>query len=59
MILIFMSPQPKVADIIFGADPVGVRVRVASFQHLLNPWMDFDQTCIDTWLGLGKELIRF
>ena len=28
-------------------------------QYLLNQWMDFDLTCIDTWLGGGKELIRF
>ena len=28
-------------------------------RYLLNQWMDFDQTCIDTWLGGGKELIRF
>ena len=26
--------------------------------YLLNQWMDFNQTCIDTWLGGEKELIR-
>ena len=38
------------------------RPRPRSFfltRYLLNQWMDFDQTCIDTWLGGGKELIRF
>ena len=28
-------------------------------KYLLNQWLDFDQACIDTWLGGGKELIRF
>ena len=38
------------------------RTRLRSFfptRYLLNQWMDFIQTCIDTWLGGGKELIRF
>ena len=37
----------------FGADPVGVGVRVASFPHSIL-LMDFDQTCIDTFLGGSK-----
>ena len=32
---------------------------VFPMQYLVNQSMDFDQTCIDTWLGGGKELIRF
>ena len=27
--------------------------------YLLNQWIDFDQTGIDTLLGLGEEAIRF
>ena len=27
--------------------------------YLLNQWVDFDQTCIDTLLGWGKEVFRF
>ena len=27
--------------------------------YLLNQWIDFDHTCIDTLLGGGEELIRF
>ena len=30
-----------------------------SVRYLLNHWMDFDQTFIDTLLGEWKELIRF
>ena len=28
-------------------------------RYLLNQWMDFDQTSLDTKLGGGEELIRF
>ena len=52
--------------IVFGADPVGIGVRVAvsvhffvSLHYLLNQLMIFDKTCIYTLLGEGKELIRF
>ena len=30
-----------------------------SMHYLLNQLRDFDQTCIDTLLGGGEELIRF
>ena len=56
-----MSPHSKVGDIGFGVDPV----RVATFQccYLLNQWVNFDQTCIDTLLlgggGRGGESIKF
>ena len=30
-----------------------------SVHYLLNQSMDFDQTCIDTLLGEGKELLGF
>ena len=50
--------------IVFGADPVGVRVGVCEHcfvcvHYPLNQLMDFNQTCIDTLLGRGEELIRF
>ena len=50
--------------IVFGADPVGVSVGVSidffvSVHYFLYQLMDFDQTCIYTLLGGGKELIRF
>ena len=48
--------------IVFGADPVciGVDFRfLVSVHYLLNQSMDFDQTCTDTLLGGGEELIRF
>ena len=32
---------------------------MVSVQYLLNKWMDFDKTCIDTLLGRGNELIIF
>ena len=55
-----MSPQPKGrGDIAFGADPVGVGVASWLHFYLLNQWVDFDQTCIDTLLGQGKEVITF
>ena len=40
--------------------PVGIGIRIASFLHsLLNQCMDFDQTCTETSLRQGKEMIRF
>ena len=30
-----------------------------SVRYLLNQWVEFDQTCIDTLLGGWEELIRF
>ena len=30
-----------------------------SMCYILNQWMDFDQTCIDTLLEERQELIRF
>ena len=49
----------------FWCVPVGVSVGVCvsirffiSVHYLLNQWMDFDQTCIDTLLGGGEEMIR-
>ena len=27
--------------------------------YLLNHWIDFDQTCIETMFGKGEEFIRF
>ena len=50
-------PPPQTGYIVFGADPVGVRF--ISVHYLLNQLMDFGQTCIDTLLGEGGELIRF
>ena len=32
---------------------------MVSVRYLLNQWMDFDQTYIDTLLEGGKELIKF
>ena len=58
-------PNPEGGGyVVFGATPVGVGFGVGirffvSVHYLLNQWMDFDQTCIDTLLGEGKELIRF
>ena len=46
--------------IVFRADPVGVSVGIRFFilvHYLLNQMMDFDQTCIDTLLGEGEQLI--
>ena len=46
--------------VVFGADRVGVGVRFfVSSIYLLNQVIDINQTCIDTLLGVGKELIRF
>ena len=43
--------------IVFGADPIGIGFFV-SVHYILNQLMDFDQTCMDTLLGGGEELIR-
>ena len=47
--------------IVFGADRVGVCVTFFFVHFFLNQLMDFDQTSIDTLLGVGNEfnLIRF
>ena len=49
----------------FWCVPVGVSIGVCvgirffiSVHYLLNQWMDFEQTCIDTLLGGGEEMIR-
>ena len=55
---IFMSAQPEGwgRHIVFGADPAGVCVGVRfSAHYLLNQLMGFDQTCIDTLLGVGTS----
>ena len=48
-------------DIVFGVDPVSLASAspFISMCYLLNQLMDFDQTCIDTLLGRGEELINF
>ena len=33
ILVVVMSPQPKVGDIVFGVDPIGVCVHVASFRR--------------------------
>ena len=45
--------------IVFGADPVGVGVGAGfpPVHYLLNQMMDFDQTCIATFLAGEEELI--
>ena len=49
-----MSPQPKRdGTYCFWC---GSRQRPRSFVSVLNQWVDFDQTCIDTLLGGRKEL---
>ena len=39
--------------------PLALASAFISVHYLLNQLMDFDQTCIDTLLGGGEELIRF
>ena len=57
---IIMSPTEwEGGHIAFGADPVGVGVAFCLHSCLLNQYVDFDQTCTDTSLGGGKEVIRF
>ena len=38
---------------------VGVDVTVRYPQYLLNQWVEFYQTCMDTLLELAKKLIKF
>ena len=56
-----MSPtnEGEEGHIAFGEDPVDVRVASCLRSYLLNQWVDFHQTVIDTLLGRGKEEIRF
>ena len=57
--LYLCAPTRKVREyIVFGVDPVGVRF-FFSVHYLLNQLFDFDQTCKDTLLGGGEELIKF
>ena len=59
--LYLCPPTRKVGEymyIVFGADPVGVRF-FFSVHYLLNQSIDFDQTCKDTLLRGGEELIKF
>ena len=56
-----MSPQPKGSG---GTYCFWCRScwRLCSFLsalYLLNQWVDFDQTCTNTLLGVGKEVIKF
>ena len=54
-----MSPQPgRWGDILFLLRIPSASAFI-SVHYLLNQLMDFDQTCIDTLLGGGEELIRF
>ena len=47
-------------DLIFKVTATFCNVgNFVSGRYLLNQWIDFDQTCIDTMLGGCKELIRF
>ena len=56
-----MFPQLKgVGHIAFGSDPVGLSlVCFLSELYLLNQLVAFDQTCIETLFGEGREVIRF
>ena len=51
---LYLCPPRKY--IVFGADPVGVRL-FFHLHYLLNRLIDFDQTCKDTVLGGGEKLI--
>ena len=53
----YASPQPK-GGIDFWCGSLRPR-SFDSVSYLLNHWMDFDQTCINTVLGGRKEWIRF
>ena len=61
----YVPPPPNLEGggeyIVFVADPVGVGVSIRFHLRALasDQLMDFDQTCIDTLLGEGEELIRF
>ena len=61
MLNIYVPPTRRVGGyIVFGADPVSVGICFFISMHdHLNYLMDLDQTCIDTLLGGGGELIRF
>ena len=56
---------PPTQYLVFGVDHVhvsGGSIHTGSFfsvPYLLNQWMDFDQTCIDTLLGRGNMMIRY
>ena len=56
-------PNPEDGDIYFFLVRIPSALASASafisVHYLLNQLMDFDQTCIDTLFGNGKELIRF
>ena len=63
---ILSPPTLRVGIYCFSVDPVGFGVSVGvgvhffvSVHYLLNQLMYFDQDCIYTLLGEGKELIRF
>ena len=51
--------EGQAGHIAFGVDPVDIHIASCLHSYLLNQWVDFDQTCIDTLLGGGKEMIRF
>ena len=50
----FLCPQE--GHIVFDADPVGIASCLHSIFRTIG---DSDQTCTDTLLGQGKEVIRF
>ena len=53
-------PLPKVrGDILVPVGIPGVGVTVWYPPYLLNQWVEFNQTCMDTSLGQAKELIKF
>ena len=55
----FYVPPLLVGDILLVRIALASASAFISVHYLLNKWMDFDQTCIDTLLGGGEELIRF
>ena len=62
ILFLVLIPSAYASAYAYASACVRMRTRPHSFfptGYLLNQWMDFDQTCIDTWLGGGKELIRF
>ena len=56
-----MSPTKGEGDILVSVriPGVGVGVTVRYPPYLLNQWVEFYKTCMDTSLGLAKELIKF
>ena len=58
MVYLFPLARRVGRYMVFGAYPVDVRFFV-SLHYLLNQLVDFDQTCIDKFLGGGEELFRF